>query len=387
MENKMKIICFLFDLEVGGPTIRARSVYSKMISDGYEVRIAFPKGDGSASAFIREANIDVDQLSTEKPVLPRRFFKFLKFVLLSPIALFTTVRYLRIQKPDVVHVNGAFDVIPAVAARLAGTSLVWHLNDTIFSPMLSKGLGKLVGLLSNVVVTAAERVAHHYEVTDFENRITIHAPVDISRFNGKGKSRSNGDSSEILLIGNWNWIKGQDRFVNVIDSVLKQGCQVHGSIAGRFLEGQKSYWEPILEDIKDKNLDDKITAHGFVSDTMVLLENADVLVLTSHSEASPICVLEAMAMGVPVVVFDVGGVKEMIGVEDDTKAGIVVEEGNVAAMAKEVVRILTDHSAYERCSKNGIQRAVERFSLEKCVELHRLAYDKAVSNHPRGEAI
>jgi len=75
--KKLKVICFLFDPNIGGPTIRAKLVYQKMMAQGYEIRVAFPKGEGSARSYLRDANVDTDQLSIPKPVAPSKLFQFL----------------------------------------------------------------------------------------------------------------------------------------------------------------------------------------------------------------------------------------------------------------------------------------------------------------------
>lgn len=380
----MKVICFLFDPNVGGPNIRARAVYEKLMLEDYTVRIALPEGKGSTIAYLKEGNITVDQLNLKKPVSPRHFLLFLKYCFCLPLGIFVAYKYLKREEPDLIHVNGAYDIIPAIAGWICGVPVVWHLNDTVFSKGASKWVGKFVETFSTLIITAADRVAQHYNVVNFNKLITIHAPVDVDRFTARRVNDYPSKSPKITLIGNWNWIKGQDRLVELIKKLRDSGVDARGIVAGRFLEGQSQYWEKIKKEISRLELDEYIETPGFVEDTVSLLNDSDILVLTSHSEASPISVLEAMAVGVPVVAFDVGGVREMIGEgasadHVDDGAGIIVAPGNVDEMADGIFKLVRNKNNYRKMSKNGQVRARENFSLDACVRRHKKAYKMAVS--------
>jgi len=373
----LSVICFLFDPNVGGPTIRARAVYTRMMAAGHAVRVAFPRGEGGAAGHIAEAGIPVDRLAVDKPVMPTKPLKFLRFALTFPLALWRTVAYLKRHRPDVIHVNGAFDVGPALAGRLAGVPVVWHLNDTSFGPRIAGPMGWVVRRLATRIVAAATRVAEHYNVAGMDPHI-VHAPVDIRRFKARPAAGFPRAAPVLGLLANWNVLKRQDRFVEVIARLRTNGHEVRGRIMGKFLDSQKDYWEPIVARMTADGLDRVIETPGFVADVPAAMADLDVLLLTSVSEASPICVLEAMAIGLPQVVFDVGGVREQLG-EGDGAAGLVVPEGDIDAMVAAVERLLGDPALYAAMAANGQARARAEFSLEACVARHEAAYAAAIA--------
>jgi len=103
-----------------------------------------------------------------------------------------------------------------------------------------------------------------------------------------------------------------------------------------------------------KKLDAPEWAHflGERSDVPALLSLADLMLLPSISDAMPMTVLEAMALGVPVLASDVGDVKEVLG-----DAGVCVAVGDVDAFAEACIRILSDRDLQEKLGSTGPQRA------------------------------
>lgn len=331
---------------------------------------------------MREAGVPAERLRVEKPVLPQRLGLFIRFVLMAPLSIWHYVAFLRQERPDLVHVNGAFDILPALAGRFTGVPVVWHLNDTMFGKKLSLIMGLVVRALATTIIVAGQRVAEHYHVADAGPHV-IHAPVDVARFPAKDVSQGLSPTVQLTLIGNWNWVKGQDRFVALIENLVSQGVSVRATIAGHFPDSQKRFWSPILEQVRLCGLSEIIDAPGYLTDTPSLLKRSDILLVTSHSEASPISVLEAMSAGVPVVAFDVGGMREMLG-SGNNAAGIWVPEGDVGALSSAVMSIIDAPERWAQMSLNGAERARSYFTLEACVERHKAAYRAAIDTQKMG---
>lgn len=84
----------------------------------------------------------------------------------------------------------------------------------------------------------------------------------------------------------------------------------------------------------------------------------DVATLPSRDDPFPLVVLEAMALGTPVVAFDVGGVALQVG-----DAGVVVPPGDVQAFADALVRLLLDDEARTALGRAAARRVDERYSV------------------------
>ena len=81
-------------------------------------------------------------------------------------------------------------------------------------------------------------------------------------------------------------------------------------------------------------LSDVVTFWGEQDDVGSWLQLADVFVMSSLSEGLPISILEAMAVGLPAIVTDVGGLRELLQMSN---SGVVVPPGNVDAFANAIV--------------------------------------------------
>ncbi|MDP4221240.1 MAG: N-acetyl-alpha-D-glucosaminyl L-malate synthase BshA [Bacteroidota bacterium] len=107
-----------------------------------------------------------------------------------------------------------------------------------------------------------------------------------------------------------------------------------------------------------------------------ILSMSDVFLIPSGNESFGLSALEAMACGVPVVSSDIGGLPE---VNVDGKTGFIVKMGDVDALAKKTLLLLTDAALHERMSKAAIAHATGNFTKEQIVPYYENAYEKAMS--------
>jgi len=84
--------------------------------------------------------------------------------------------------------------------------------------------------------------------------------------------------------------------------------------------------------------------------------DADIFINTNHIDNMPVAIVEAWAMGLPVVATAVGGVPDLI---EEGRTGILVGSDDVDAMVQAVRRLLSDPDLAERLSLNGRKQAEE----------------------------
>lgn len=111
-------------------------------------------------------------------------------------------------------------------------------------------------------------------------------------------------------------------------------------------------------------LEDSVRFLGSRNDVPRLLAACDLVTLTSYNEAAPVSILEALAVGVPVVASNVGSVHETVV---DGETGRLFPAGNLDAYVAATLELLGNPAAAKRCGAEGRRRVVAHWSLEAMV--------------------
>jgi len=168
----------------------------------------------------------------------------------------------------------------------------------------------------------------------------------------------------VLFLGRLRDYKGVFDLVMAIPRVLESVPEAMFTIAG---DGDK---DAVARQVNALGVQNAVTLPGWVDGIAkdALLAAADVLVLPSYIEGLPMCILEAMAIGVPVVSTAVGGIPEAL---ENGACGALINPGDVEAMAAAIVTFLLDRETTEHVCKRAFERAKEVYSAP--VIIHALA--------------
>lgn len=133
--------------------------------------------------------------------------------------------------------------------------------------------------------------------------------------------------------------------------------------------------------LREMNLTDFVTFTGTYTqaEAPALYSQAHLLLHTKYADPSPGLVLEAMALGMPVVHLNNGGVPELVG---DAGIGVHVEHDwnqiNLPSPQAVAEAAMQAYSRREEYSQKARQRAVELFSLEKFIAKHKEIFEKVL---------
>lgn len=373
----MRILNIVFEDRIGGPTRRIVKVGKRLSSSGVETLLCLPLGTGNAAEYAEEAGVAVRRVEFERIPRPTDARRVLRWMVLVPRDIFHFAQIFHEERPDVVHVNGAFFVTPAIAAKLLSIPVVWHLNDTVVPRTVAPVFGGFVGRVADRVVVAAEAVATHYGVTGFPYEV-IHAPVDVEQFEGLERDRAR-KPPRVGLIANRLPTKGVEYFIEAADLVRRR-ADVEFVLAGAPFPNHMDYYRRTNEMISTLGLTHLLDDRGFISSVEDVLRDLDILILSSTTEASPTVVFEGMAAGIPVVATDVGGVREMLLRNPARPAGVVVSPRSPEDMAEAVLELLEQPERAAWMGENGRDLAREHFSLERCASLHLGVYESLVEH-------
>jgi L-malate glycosyltransferase len=165
------------------------------------------------------------------------------------------------------------------------------------------------------------------------------------------------------------------RKVKRVEDVVAVFAKVNEKIPSRLIlvgDGPERY--SIEKLCREFNMCDRVTFLGKVRDTSHVLEIADLFMLPSETESFGLAALEAMAVGVPVISSNAGGIPE---VNTHGVTGYLSNVGDVDDMAKNAIAILSTDDVLQKFKKNALERAHD-FHLEKILPMYEKLYEEVL---------
>lgn len=206
----------------------------------------------------------------------------------------------------------------------------------------------------------------------------IHCGVDMEFFRPR-MTQAVDSITKIGTIGRMVEKKGFDTLIDACELLRKKGCSFHLEIAGS---------GPLYNDLHDrinvKNLSDKINLIGALPHDRIpaWLKSKDIFALPCKRDKNgdmdgiPVVLMEAMAMGVPVISSRVSGIPELV---EDGKTGLLIAENDAESLSDAILKILSDESLRNSIIKNGIEKVKHEFELSKNAALLSTLFRKAIS--------
>ena len=106
---------------------------------------------------------------------------------------------------------------------------------------------------------------------------------------------------------------------------------------------------------------------------MRLYAGMDILVLASHREGFPLTLMEAAAMGLPVVATDIRGCRQVV---DDGATGVLVPPRDPAALADGIGRLAADPDERRRFGEAAWRKAQASFDHQRCIDVTLATYER-----------
>ncbi|MDD4857433.1 MAG: glycosyltransferase [Candidatus Krumholzibacteria bacterium] len=266
----------------------------------------------------------------------------------APLALARLVRYLRMNRFDVVHAHlPPADVLGRIAGRLAGVNVI---VTTEHGKHLWKGRPYL--LLEHLLDRATDmRICVSRDILDIRMRrertprdklIYIPNAVDIEALAAPVRDRASvaaefgwrAEDPLIVTVGRLVAAKDYPALVEAI-AVLRRTIPD----ARCLIVGDGDCRGAIEERIEKLDCGEGVKITGYRRDIPDFLGAADVFVLSSIREGLPVSLLEAMAAGRAIVSTSIGGIPDAIS---DGRNGLLVPSGDRAALAAALERLVRD---------------------------------------------
>jgi glycosyltransferase involved in cell wall biosynthesis len=297
--------------------------------------------------------------------------------------------YLRKERFDALVTVGAGDKMfwGRLAARAASLPVVC---SALHSTGWPDGVGKLNRMLTPITdAFIAVANSHGNFLVDFERFpkskvAVIPNGVDTQRFRPDREAYSavrkelafDPRTPIVGIVAALRHEKNHLMFVDAAKRVIE-----HKPYARFLIVGDGPERSRIEAAIASSNLQNQVLMLGTRHDTPRLLSAMNAFALTSHNEASPVSILEALACEVPVVATRVGSVSESVF---DQWNGFTVEAGRPNEVADKLLELISNPTTAGQMGRNGREHVEQKGSLQNMVRmyeelLHRIYNRKQAS--------
>ena len=251
-------------------------------------------------------------------------------------------------KPDVIH---AHDMKASfIASRCCGDAkLICHIHNSEFD-------SRRITPKAIAFLFASRKASHIFWVSKSAmNSFALSALVrkkssvlynilDTHKLYERVNADKNAYDYDIVFLGRLSSPKDPLRLVEVFARVAKNP-EIKMCIIG---DGPMR--QEVEEELHNRYLDKQVTLLGFLSNPYKVLKSAKVMVMTSKNEGTPMCALEAMALGVPIVSTPVDGLLDII--KNDVNGYLCTSDDEIA---KKLEMIVMNKELHERLYENQLK--------------------------------
>jgi colanic acid/amylovoran biosynthesis glycosyltransferase len=277
-----------------------------------------------------------------------------------------------LYKPDVFHMQWARDlefytflktefhmslIVSLRGAHINYTPIVNPYVAAIYKNTFPKidafhAVSKAIGLEAQKYGAPSEKIS------------VIHSPIPKLFFNAFNTVRKgNPKHLKLMSVGRFHWKKGFTYALDAISGLLKRGYDIHYTIIG-----PSFFTEELVFKIHQLQLTNHIVLKKAMTQDALIeeMKTHDMLLLPSVEEGIANVVLEAMAMGIPVISTDCGGMSEVV-IPDET--GWLVPVRDADAFANAIVDVSqTSDIELQRITQNAHDYVKKHFKAEDSIE-------------------
>lgn len=292
----------------------------------------------------------------------------------DPVAFFRILRLIRREHVDVIHAHSSRDAwLAGAAGKMLGVTVFRTRH------LLTRIGGRYVYThLTDRVITVSEGVREYLISAGVpaERIIAVPTGINLRRFDAsrtdlmdmRAHFKIPRDAFVIGLIAVLRRAKGHRFLLQAVRQLAPEFPRIKLLIAGTGPQEQN-----IRNLIQQLGLEEQVVMLGHQDDIPSLLTALDVFVLPATEEALGTALIEATAMGVPVIATRIGGIPEVLG-----DAGLLFESEDVEGLMNHLRALIRSPDLVKRLHAQGQARARELYDENLMVRRTEELYLKAV---------
>lgn len=293
---------------------------------------------------------------------------------------------------DVIYANSIRAVLSVgLAARRTKTPLLWYIKGELNNPWLDRAG---FALADRVLFFCESNRDDKYPALIAKHRAKIGIlrigidPAAIEEVEARDKSGVRRDLAldpariNTLVLGQLYRPKGQDLAIKALAGLVRDFPKVKLYIVGdHVIEEYRPYRDELDALVLEHGLQDHVVFTGWRTDALDILASMDIVLHPSLSEGFGRAVLEAMALGRPVVASKVGGLREIIRHGEN---GFLIDPGDVKALEIHWRRLLEDAALRAAFSREARRAVFTDYLLaDKIAQLAAIWREMAEKGSPR----
>ena len=341
--------------------------------------------DESILKRVKDGNINIFQI---------KGLKWKLNFLYDPIVLIKLIKLMRKNHYNVVHTHTTkAGILGRIAARIAGVPVIVHgLHGSTFEAFDSGLLNwllflfeRLTGGFTDAYISVSGVLSEKYierGIGKKENYYTVYSGMELETFYAarekidcRKKQKELGIDVEDFVIGNVARLetrKGHKFLIDAFKNVVEKQKDNHVKL---LIIGEGNKRENLESYVRELKLENKVIITGYREDVEELMAIMDIFVLTSLREGLPRVLVQAAAVGIPSVAFNVDGVPEIIR---DNFNGFLVRVRDVGQLVNRIEKYIDKKELVLLHGQKGREFIKNKWSTEGMVDRVDKIYQKLV---------
>jgi glycosyltransferase involved in cell wall biosynthesis len=371
--QKVRVLRIIARMNVGGPAVQVSGLMRSFDPEIFEQELLTGFCAADEADYLEKVAVDVKAIRIDglgRSIKPRA----------DLTALFAIIKEIRRFKPDVIHTHTAkAGVVGRIASILSGQKSIrvhtfhGHLLHGYFGTAKTKlviFIEKLLALFTDQLLAVGRQVQDDLIEVGIGNsmKFSVMPPgLELANVPTKAAARLELglEPNEIYcaFIGRIAQIKRPDRFLDVAAKTKTDNVKVHFIVAGA---GEKLKYSQ--DRVSSENL--PVIFLGWREDIETVLAAADFVILTSDNEGTPLSLIQAGMVGIPVVATNVGSTNEIVV---DGQTGFLTDL-SVDQLSEAVAKLASDSDLRAKMGAAGKEYTLARYGVERLVKDHQDLY-------------
>lgn len=285
---------------------------------------------------------------------------------------------IKTEEPDIVQANAGDTLKYAVISKLIfrwKTKLIFRNASTVSlyikNPLIKKWNEFLYQHIDQIVSVSEHTSEDLKKMFPKVSPFVRVVPIGVELVDNNNVEPFQQRAAVLLHVGGFTFEKNHEGLIRIFQEIRR-----YRKDAVLWLVGDGPLRRKIEDIVKKAGLHEYVRFWGYQSSPGNFFKQANVFLLPSIIEGLPAVVLESFCHELPVVAYNVGGIKELV---QNDKTGFLIEKGNEKKFSEATVRLLQSSTERALLGKYAREMVVREYTIHKVAERFEKIYEQIIS--------